>query len=66
MSGPELERETFRDADGNVLEGIVWPEAKLPPLVETGDDHLHPLDDPADVIWLRRSDPRRIDLEERS
>lgn len=65
MSGPELERETFRDLEGNVLEGIVWPEPRRATRLAAGDDHTPPLDDPEDAHWLDVGDPRRRELEGR-
>jgi hypothetical protein len=65
MSGPELERETFRDLEGNVLEGIAWPAPRTPPCLEMADDHRGPLDRDEDADWLEPDDPRRLEVERR-
>ena len=65
MSGPELERETFRDLEGNVLEGIEWPAPAPPPRLEMADDHRGPLDRDEDARWLEPDDPRAGEAEDR-
>jgi hypothetical protein len=65
VTGPELERETFRDwRDGRELFPE-WPEPKPAPRLEAGDDHRPPLDDPSDARWLEPDDPRRREVERR-